>query len=342
MKTPTLIFLCLSLFSPNSLDSAEPSSESSQAWKGSRCEVLPLPSHQTVFLCDGVETLRWHHDPAEPRPFFFPFMGPSGTSLTRMGHPGAPDHDHHDSIWFAHNKVDGVNFWANDTGAKIRQKQWFAYEDGDQESRMAVELGWFDEKETELMTQELIVATIPGENGEQFLEIQTTLRAASGRESVTLERTNFGLLAVRVAKSISHRFGGGELVNSEGLIGEKAIFGQNARWMDYSGPVWTGTGPERRLVTEGITYFDHPGNLGYPSAWHVRADGWMCSSPCFEKDLIIKKDESLQFRWLLHAHAGGINPARANSLSADFAKRPQFLLQKNPSSGARFTVSREP
>ena len=61
-------------------------------------------------------------------------LGPaSGESLTRMGHPGAPDHDHHRSIWFAHEKVSGVNFWTDLTTAKIRQKQWLAYEDGDGE-----------------------------------------------------------------------------------------------------------------------------------------------------------------------------------------------------------------
>ena len=47
--------------------------------------------------------------------------------LTRMGHPGAPDHDHHQSIWFAHHKVMGIDFWGNASGAVIRQLQWLAY-----------------------------------------------------------------------------------------------------------------------------------------------------------------------------------------------------------------------
>jgi len=63
-----------------------------------RCEVIPQPDHQVAFQVDGVERARWHFGPSYPRPFFYPFPGPSGATLTRMGHPGAPNHDHHRSI----------------------------------------------------------------------------------------------------------------------------------------------------------------------------------------------------------------------------------------------------
>ncbi|MEZ5432290.1 MAG: DUF6807 family protein [Verrucomicrobiales bacterium] len=42
----------------------------------------------------------------------FPLTGPSGEPLTRMGHPGAENHDHHRSVWFAHNKLNGLDFWS--------------------------------------------------------------------------------------------------------------------------------------------------------------------------------------------------------------------------------------
>jgi hypothetical protein len=64
--------------------------------------------------------------------FFYPFNGPSGETLTRMGHPGAPIHDHHRSVWWAHAKVDGENYWGGETKARIRQKLWLAYADGDE------------------------------------------------------------------------------------------------------------------------------------------------------------------------------------------------------------------
>ena len=90
------------------------------AFRFLRCQVVPLPDHQVSIQVDGAERLRWHHGPSYPRPFFYPLLGPSGSPLTRMGHPGAPDHDHHRSIWFAHARVLGIDFWSDRTDARAR------------------------------------------------------------------------------------------------------------------------------------------------------------------------------------------------------------------------------
>jgi len=82
--------------------------------------------------------LRWHFDAKYPRPFFYPFNGPSGETLTRMGHPGAPNHDHHRSVWWAHAKVDGENYWGDNTKAM-----------------MATSAGWFNGAGKEIMEQEM-------------------------------------------------------------------------------------------------------------------------------------------------------------------------------------------
>ena len=126
--------------------------------KSARCRVLPLPEHQVRFEVDGKERLRWHYGSSYPRPFFYPLLGPSGHPLTRMGHPGAPNHDHHRSVWLAHHKLNGVDFWSDQTRARVRQKQWLAMVDGPDEAAMAVLLGWFDESGKELMEQEVVVA----------------------------------------------------------------------------------------------------------------------------------------------------------------------------------------
>src|SRR5262245_44337027 len=191
-----------------------------------RCTLIPLPDHQVAFQVDGAERVRWHFGPQYPRPFFYPLVGPaSGLSLTRMGHPGAPDHDHHRSIWFAHEKVSGVNFWGDATMARVRQKQWLAYQDGENEAVMAVRLGWFDGHDPkELLEQDLLVALIPGREEESLVEFQSSFRPFA--EQLEFGKTNFGFLAVRVAKAVSAFFGGGTLTNSAGAAGEPAIFGK--------------------------------------------------------------------------------------------------------------------
>jgi hypothetical protein len=55
--------------------------------------------------------------------------------------------------------------------------------------------------------------------------------------AVTLGQTPFGLLGVRMAKSIGVADGGGRILNSEGGVNEVGCFRKAARWVDYSGPV---------------------------------------------------------------------------------------------------------
>lgn len=304
-----------------------------------RCQVLPLAGHQTTVLIDGVERLRWHYGPDYPRPFFFPFIGPSGSSLTRMGHPGAPNHDHHRSIWFAHHKVLGIDFWSDETPARIRQKHWLVYEDGDDQAVLSASLGWYDGHDPrELMEQTLIAIVRPGPDNEVLLELQSIFTPVA--ESLELQKTNFGIMAVRVASNLSEHFGGGRLTNSEGLIGEKdaagkpVIFGQPARWMDYSGPV---PGDQ----TEGITYFDHPSNPGYPAHWHVRQDGWMGASLCMNDGIVIEKTKPLRLRYLLHAHRGGSDATRADSVAAQFADWPAYDIIRSSRPNRQFELIRK-
>jgi len=300
------------------------------AFNFARCQVIPLAEHQVSLQIDGTERLRWHYGSQYPRPFFFPFNGPSGSSLTRMGHPGASNHDHHRSVWFAHAKVLGIDFWSDQTEARIRQKNWLAYRDGDEEAAMAVSLGWYDGHDPqELLEQEMIVAVRPGPDGETFLEIQSTFRPKA--ESLEFQKTNFGFLAVRVAKNISAYFGGGELTSSAGNIGEPAIFGKPAKWMDYSGPVPGG-------ADEGITYFDHPSNPGQPTHWHVREDGWMGASVCMHDSVTTTRKNPLVLRYLLHAHKGTVNSKQADQISKHFAQSSGYKVIKSTKKHTQYEV----
>ncbi len=305
-----------------------------------RCVVLPLPGQQVSMQVDGIEKVRWHFGAEYPRPFFYPLNGPSGAPLTRMGHPGAENHDHHRSVWLAHASVGGADFWSDNTSARVRQKHWYAYQDGDGEAVMASVCGWYDGSGKELLEQDLVAALIPLEGGEHALEIQLTLRPPAATESVELGKTNFGLLAVRVAKTVSAHFGGGVLTNSEARQGEEAVFGQPARWMDYSGPVAVGQGPDRKSLVEGITYFDHPRNPRYPVNWHVRQDGWMGAAFSMNDGYTITADAPLVLRYLLHAHRGAYDHAKAQAQHEQFANRPGFRISKSTKPHCQYEVAR--
>lgn len=288
-----------------------------------RCQVIPEAGHEVSFQIDGREVLRWHEGRDYPRPYFYPVVGPAGVSLTRMGHPGASNHDHHQSLWFAHNKVLGIDFWGNQSGATIRQLQWLAYEDSDAACRMAVLLGWYDgHNPAPLLKQQLICEVRPCDRPLEFtIELQSEFVPES--ESLEFQQTNFGFLAVRVAKSISGHFGGGSLTSSAGLTGEKAIFGKPARWMDYSGDI----GRQQPQI-EGLTLLDHPQNPGQPTGWHVREDGWMCASPTMQTSLSTTRQAPLQLRYQLLVHAGPVDSARNEQLWQQFAESRPLLVRR--------------
>ncbi|QDT10887.1 PmoA family protein [Planctomycetes bacterium K23_9] len=299
-----------------------------------RCQIVPLPGRQVAFGIDGRERLRWHAGSDVPRPFFFPLIGPSGLPLTRMGHPGAPDHDHHRSIWFAHHKVMGINFWGDATDAQIRQEEWLAYDDGDDAAKMACRLAWYDGHDpAPLVDQQLIVSVAPDDADGVLFEIQTSLKSVA--DSLELEQTNFGLLAVRVAKSISARFGNGVLTGSSGQSTEKLLFGKPSAWIDYSGSIDAD-------VTEGITYFDHSSNPTYPSKWHVRDDGWMGASICRDAPVMLTKNDPLTLRYLLHAHAGAIDMTSANSIADRFNSSTSLRVGRGGKPHHRNSISRLP
>ena len=298
-----------------------------------RCEVVPLADHQASFRVDGSERLRWHFGAQYPRPFLYPLIGPVGSPLTRMGHPGAPNHDHHRSIWFAHEKVLGINFWSDNTKAFIRQKQWLCYQDSKDETAMAVTLSWYDGHDPkELLEQELIVGVRPGEHGETFVELQSTFKPTG--DVLEFGKTNFGFLAVRVAKSISEHFGGGKLTSSESQEHEANIFGKPAKWMDYSGPI----SPKDEI--EGITYFDHPSNPGHPVNWHVREDGWMGASACMDGPIATTRKQPLMLRYLLHAHRGKVDVERAGKVFKQFADSGKYVAAKAAIKHTQYVISR--
>lgn len=303
-----------------------------------RCEVLPLPHDQVSLRIDGVEKTRWHFGDDAPRPFLYPFNGPSGVSLVRMGHPGAPNHDHHRGVWFAHHAVEGQSFWADGGETRIRQREWLAYEDGD-EARASFLLDWIGKDGEKLLEQTVILSLRPAVDG-HVLEVQAELRPGGNRESTTLQKTNFGLLAVRVAKSISAHFGDGQLTDSEGRVGEPAIFGNAAKWMDYSGPVAVGEGDDREWVSEGITFFDHPSNPSHPTKWHVRSDGWMGASLCMDEDRVVTAEQPLSLHYLLHAHSGLYDAQRAEEVFQEFAAIKAMTVSKSTKLHLSFEVVR--
>ncbi|MDZ7620643.1 MAG: DUF6807 family protein, partial [Patescibacteria group bacterium] len=87
------------------------------------------------------------------------------------------------------------------------------------------------------------------------------------------------------------------ILNSDGAMGEPAVFRKPARWVDYSGPTAPG-------ATGGISLMDHPANPGHPAPFHVRSDGWMGACLTFTGPITVAPGQPLRLRYGLWMHAG--------------------------------------
>jgi hypothetical protein len=264
-----------------------------------RVQVLPLPHSEVSFQRDGQELARFSYAKDQRRPFIYPVNGPSGRSLTRMGHPRDPEsHSHHNSVWFSHEKVGDVNFWG-DNGGTIEHQRVLRFEDGDELAYVETENAWMNKEGKRVLSDRRRVAVRTVGNREFLLLLDLELRAPDA--DVPLGQSAFGLLGVRMAKTIGVHDGGGTIRNSEGGVDEAGCFRKPARWMDYSGPITAN-------VSEGIALFDHPQNPNHPVPFHCRNDGWMGAALTFPGALTVAKGTPMRLRYALYVHAGQPEP----------------------------------
>ena len=257
-------------------------------------QAIPLPNQEISFQRDGDEIARYHFGPDLRRPFVFPVIGPSGRSLTRMGHPHDPEsHSHHNSIWISHHDVNGVSFWDDRAKGRIVHRRVLRFDDGSDAAAVLTENAWIASN-TVLLIERRLTHTQLLPDKEWLLTIDLELRPASG--DVTFGKTPFGLIGVRMAKTIGVTDGGGRILNSEGAVNEPAVLWKKARWVDYSGPI----SPK---ATEGISLMDHPANPNHPATFHVRNDGWIGASLTFDAPLTISTNQPLKLKYACYIHA---------------------------------------
>jgi hypothetical protein len=259
-------------------------------------QAIPQPNEEVSFQREGVEIARLHGARDLQRPFVFPLIGPSGRSLTRMGHPHDPvTHSHHNSVWFAHQSVNGLNFWEDTRGGRIVQQRINRLDDSDLSAAVETVNAWITKDGTTLLDEQRRMTVQWLEHGEWLLFIDAQFEAHAG--DVTFDQSWFGLIGVRMAKTIGVNDGGGTIRNSEGGIDEVGCFRKPARWVDYAGPITTTT-------SEGITLMDHPMNLHHPVAFHVRNDGWMGATLSAPGAVVVKPGAPLRVRYGLYVHSG--------------------------------------
>jgi hypothetical protein len=277
-------------------------------------QVIPLPNSEISFQRDGVELTRYYFATNLNRPFLYPMRGPSGGSLTRMGHPHDPvSHSHHNSVWISHHDVNGLSSWEDRGVLRILHQRIEELKDGDDSCSATVLNQWVNSSGTTVIVERRRMTAHALPRDEWLLEVD--LRLDAGLGEVMFGKTPFGFVGVRMAKTIGVNDGGGTIRNSDGRMNEQEVFWKPARWVDYSGPI-------KSRTMAGITLMDHPANPNHPSVFHVRNDGWMGASLTFDAPRALKPGAPFILRYGLYVHGGMPSTNAIQRQWLKFAARP--------------------
>ncbi len=248
------------------------------------------------------------------RPFLYPVNGPDGIALTGFGKPHDPtgSHDHHYSIWVAHAAVNGRDFWSEKGGVIVHQR-FDLLEDGPVFCRVVQRTGWaFAGAELLHERRSLTVYRTPAAFRLMDVELELT---PAGAGAVTFGKSSFGLLAVRVAQSLSVFDGGGEIRNEHGDRNERGAHLKRAGWLDQSGPVAPGK-------WGGVAVLDHPENVNHPTAWHCRNDGWAGAAFSLGGPYTLEPGQKLRLRYRIHLHRGDAATGAVARRYEEYRARP--------------------
>lgn len=267
------------------------------------------------------------------KPYLHPLRAPSGTYVTRMWpmekvaeEAGIlkPDHPHQRGLWFAHEKVNGLDFWNNDDSystpnrGKIVLANLDEVESGKEQGVIAATFDWTDLAGHKLLTEKRRMTFYAGPKA-RIVDLDITLTASA--EAVTFGDAKDGLLGIRMRPALDETGGSGHIVNSGGLAGEKQLWGKPSNWCDYSGAV----GGEKL----GIAILDHPENPRHPVRWHARGYGLFAANPfalaAFTGDktrdgsLTIAPGQAVRFRYRIIIHEGDAKEAAIAAEWADYS-----------------------
>jgi len=262
-------------------------------------------------------------DPEIPRPYFAHVRAPSGVQVTRH-HPPQPgdsqDHPgYHPGLWLAFGDIDGNDDWR--LKARVVHEAFLQPPvGGDQQGRFAVKNRYLSADGSRTVCFEDARYAIQARPQAVWIVWDSTFYSPDADFGFG-DQEEMGL-GVRMATPIavkSHK--GGQILDSAGRINEKAVWGHQADWCDYSGTV--------DGLRAGVTLIGDPRNFRR-CWWHTRDYGFMCANPFGRHALtggspsrvVVRKGQSFHLRYGVVVHDGtpghGYDPARAFQLYKNF------------------------
>ncbi len=270
------------------------------------------------------------------KPLLVPVRTPSGIEVSRRFpltnvEGGSMDHEHHVGIFFAVDKVNGVNFWKNtDVPPQIRHVEITEMLDGPGTGKLSAVSHWIDDKRQVMLEERRAMVFLASEHENEYaIDLGIDLTARCPR--VVFEDIEEGMFAIRVSdylregdpeispqpgrplpdESLS---GTGRYFSSNGDETAKNVWGKRARWVALQGV--------RRGKVVGVAILNHPAGINYPTYWHARNYGLFSANPLGQADfqrqrprkyrknkviplrLTLEQGETAHFRFLVIVYEG--------------------------------------
>lgn len=276
---------------------------------------------QIDVLVDGKPFTTFHYGADVGKPYLAPLRSASGKIVTR-GFPmelipgESRDHLHHTGLWFSYDDVNGTKLWENHPSYTKPHIGRIVVRSAEYKGNVLTAImEWRDPAGKVLLVENREMTFIPDPKL-RIIDFNIGLTAAT---DVTLGDTKEGAFAIRLAEPFTERRGG-KMVNAEGLVGMKNVWGKRSPWVDYTAEV-----DGERL---GVAMFDNPSNPRYPTYWHARDYGLFALDPFGQNAFDNTKDESqwkipqgqkIAFRWRVVIHPGDAETGHVADLYKQYA-----------------------
>lgn len=278
------------------------------------------------------------------RPYCYPVLATDNTPLTRdfpmKANTGDDDdHPHHRSVWLAHSRVNGIDFWNEGKSGGDTPKGKIVHDAlletaGGPVGRLRARDRWVAPDGTVFCTVDSTLSFRTAPLG-RMLDYEITFHAPANAP-IHIGDNKDGFMAIRIAqwmtmphkldkKGATERNTGGEghIVTSQGDR-DNAAWGKRGAWCDYHAA--------RNGKTYGIALFDHPQNLRHPTWWMARGYGLFAANPFgwhdYEPkttppqagDHTVPAKGSLTLRYRLYFHFGDEKEAQVAERYLEYAR----------------------
>ncbi|WP_114940636.1 PmoA family protein [Mucilaginibacter endophyticus] len=325
-----------------------------QAQKAEPVKLVKATDNKIDILIGGKPFTSFLYPDTLEKPVLYPIHSANGTLVTR-GFPlatrsGDPtDHPHHIGLWFNFENLNGLDFWNNSYAIPAAKKSGYGWIRTDRILKMengtkgilAYHANWTNQQK-HVILEENTRFEFSGNGQDRIIDRITTLKADT---EAFFKDAKDGMLGLRLAHDLqipdpadqkftddkgnitivkggADKVANGTYLTSEGKTGNDA-------WSTRG--VWCKVYGKMGADSVSIAIIDHPQNPNYPTFWHARGYGLFAANPLgekvftngkSEKNLTLKKGESVTFRYRIIIHNGSqtSSSAQLNQEAAAFGK----------------------